>query len=296
MSPPKGVKQSITIVLYLRPRLYFGGKYTDVRRRVGGLLGLTEKSSSLVRHYKRTNGSGPSEVFLVIVLSRLIDTGLQKFANMEVSEQCDSNAERLMEMGPMEEDLTDLADLPTSLIVTNMEPGVFTNMTLRERFEAIFQAYDADATFQYLKSFRRVRVNFTTPQRAAEARIRCHGLKFGENRLACYFTQHVDGENNQNADPYLQPPLPYKQFLISPPASPPVGWEPVEESEPTINYDILSALANLAPGETHELHPQSEKHPGIIVHVCEQDEENALSTEPAPKIVQTSRPPLPCQQ
>lgn len=98
---------------------------------MGGLLGLTEKSSSLVRHYKRTNGSGPSEVFLVIVLSRLIDTGLQKFANMEVSEQCDSNAERLMEMGPMEEDLTDLADLPTSLIVTNMEPGVFTNMTLR---------------------------------------------------------------------------------------------------------------------------------------------------------------------
>lgn len=72
----------------------------------------------------------------------------------------------------------------------------------QERFEAIFQAYDADATFQYLKSFRRVRVNFTTPQRAAEARIRCHGLKFGENRLACYFTQHVDGENNVSFSMY----------------------------------------------------------------------------------------------
>lgn len=196
-----------------------------------------------------------------------------------------------------EDIVSDLEDLPTSLIVTNMEPGVFSNMELRREFEAVFRTFDENATFQYLKSFRRVRVNFTSPQAAAEARIRCHEVKFGENRLACYFAQHVDKENN-NDDPHLQPPLPYKQFLISPPASPPVGWEPVEEAEPTINYDILSALANLAPGETHELHPQSDEHPGIIVHICEQDEEDALDAEinKAPKIVQTSRPPLPCKQ
>ncbi|XP_003746523.1 calcipressin-2 [Galendromus occidentalis] len=191
--------------------------------------------------------------------------------------------------------LDDLEDLPTSIIVTNMEPGVFRNLDLRNDFESIFRNFDGDATFQYLKSFRRVRVNFTSSQAAAEARIQCHDLKFGENRLACYFAQHVDKENN-NDDPHLQPPLPYKQFLISPPASPPVGWEPVAEAEPTINYDILSALANLAPGETHELHPPSEKHPGIIVHVCEEDEEDALNTDRAPKITQTSRPPLPCER
>ncbi|OQR77778.1 calcipressin-2-like [Tropilaelaps mercedesae] len=215
---------------------------------------------------------------------------------MEASEYCGSGGvERPMEMDQADEDLTDLEDLPSSLIVANMEPGVFANMQLRTEFEEIFRAFDADATFQYLKSFRRVRVTFTTPQIALEARIRCHEVKFGENRLVCYFAQHVDKENN-NDDPYLQPPLPYKQFLISPPASPPVGWEPVAEAEPTINYDILSAIANLAPGETHELHPQSEKHPGIIVHVCEQDEEHALNTAPVPKIVQTSRPPLPLQQ
>lgn len=71
-------------------------------------------------------------------------------------------------------------------------------------------------------------------------------------------------------DQYLRAPALTKQFLISPPASPPVGWEPRDEGEPLVNYDLLAAIANLTPGEAHEIHPPTDSHPGIVVHVCEE--------------------------
>lgn len=96
----------------------------------------------------------------------------------------------------------------------------------------------------------------------------------------------------------LQLPKPEKHFLISPPASPPVGWEPLEEPVPVINYDLLSAVSALS-NEPQELHPETELTPGIIVHGCPnpgEDPSNESEYHPLnilPRhIVQTSRPPL----
>lgn len=54
---------------------------------------------------------------------------------------------------------------------------------------------------------------------------------------------------------YLQPPPVEKNFLISPPGSPPVGWEPIKEDPPNscpLADDLMAALKKLKTYEEHE--------------------------------------------
>lgn len=111
-------------------------------------------------------------------------------------------------------------DLPTSLIVTNIHPDVFTDDKEKEEIENLFKFFAPTAKFQWFRSFKRMRVNFDDPVAAASARIQLHQYKIGKSVINCYFAQPVTPVANK----YLRPPAPFKQFLISPPASPPTGW------------------------------------------------------------------------
>lgn len=161
---------------------------------------------------------------------------------------------------------TILDDLPASLIVTNIHSEVFTDEKQRAELEELFKFFSPSAEFQWFRSFRRLRVNFDSAMAAATARIQLQDYKCGKSRICCFFAQPVTPVTTTTT--YLQPPAPYKQFLISPPVSPPMDWRPHEENEPIINQDLLAALANLTPGESHELHPQSTEHPAIVVHTA----------------------------
>ena len=59
----------------------------------------------------------------------------------------------------------------------------------QQDFESVFQEFQHDAVFNYLKSFRRARVNFLSPISAAKARIRLNEATICGKIIKCYFAQ-----------------------------------------------------------------------------------------------------------
>jgi hypothetical protein len=82
---------------------------------------------------------------------------------------------------------------------------------------------------------------------------------------------------------YLRPPAVEKNFLISPPGSPPVGWEPIKEEPPNatpLADDLMAALRKLQVNERPSsglevlLEPQDgDSGVGVYVQDCDDDEE-----------------------
>ena len=66
-----------------------------------------------------------------------------------------------------------------------------------------------------------------------------------------------DGDGGGKADRMdrLQVPKLEKQWLVSPPPSPPEGWVPRVEDPPIFNADLVEALQGLDPTVKRELHP-----------------------------------------
>ncbi|XP_067116938.1 calcipressin-1-like isoform X1 [Osmerus mordax] len=184
-------------------------------------------------------------------------------------------------------------DLPNALIACKVTEDVFNDQSLKASFESLFRSFHPDVSFQFFKSFRRVRINFSDALAAADARLRLHKSHFNGKEMRLYFAQSV-----LIGSPRLEPPKPDKQFLISPPASPPVGWRQAQDATPVINYDLLCAISKLGPGEKYELHTGTPTTPSVVVHVCEseqdssggEDDPESSSRPPRPKIIQTRRP------
>lgn len=190
-----------------------------------------------------------------------------------------------------------------SLIVTNPPWAVFADgdNKLRSLFQYMFESIDPKVWFCYLKVFHQVRVVFSTEEKAKIAFEQLDGAFFMSEKLKL----RQAPEYIQMGTSTLQVPEPDKQFLISPPSTPPVGWRQVREEKPSAPQieDILEALhlSSADPLTPLQLHAGCANTPSILVHApdpMEEDEEIhhhdrlKMSAMPA-SLVQTARPPLP---
>ncbi|OCK83219.1 Calcipressin-domain-containing protein [Lepidopterella palustris CBS 459.81] len=148
----------------------------------------------------------------------------------------------------------DLSDLPplvqpsppsNTLIITNLlEPEIFHPANLIQ-IRDLINEHAPIHTWAPLKSFRRIVVSFYTVPSAILIRQKLDGELLMGSRIRIYFGTTTP---LTVADQYLPLPKADKMFFISPPPSPPHGWEMhFEEAPNKIVHaeDLATALARL---------------------------------------------------
>ena len=179
-----------------------------------------------------------------------------------------------------------------ALIVRSLPEGIFTDDNVKKDLKNLFSSF-GEAFFTFLPGFRRVIVKYVDPKCAHNAKTALHEKECENCILKVFFKE----EAKQVGEPFLKLPQAEKLFLISPPASPPVGWEQIIEDAPVVNYELLSAISQLEiPGKPVELVSKTNNTPGIIVVGCEDidfgpKQMKSMNAMPREEL-QTKRPPI----
>ncbi|KAI0987101.1 hypothetical protein GJ496_008912 [Pomphorhynchus laevis] len=163
-----------------------------------------------------------------------------------------------------------------SIVVTNLPDSLFTpSNKLKAEFERIFSFdHSIKANFFYFSGFRRCRVDYTNPKDAFRSRNTFPLIELVENKQSqTYLIKPISREsvtlsmnNYTSIDGHLVPPDPGRLFLISPPSSPPVGWEQSIEDSPVINQELIDAIAKLDSSKSNicQLLAKTDSTPSIV--------------------------------
>ncbi|KAI9838155.1 MAG: Replication factor C (RF-C) subunit [Thelocarpon superellum] len=148
----------------------------------------------------------------------------------------------------------DLSSLPplilpsppsNTLLITNlMDPAIFRPEHLRTIRDLINQSAPVHS-WAPLKSFRRIVVSFFDVESAIRIRQILDGEPIMDERVRIFFGEPTPTEP---VDQHLHAPQSQKMFFISPPPSPPHGWEMKLEDPPNKAVhadDLAAALARL---------------------------------------------------
>ncbi|TFY81601.1 hypothetical protein EWM64_g2411 [Hericium alpestre] len=179
-----------------------------------------------------------------------------------------------------------------TLVITSI-PAPFFHPLVMQALREHFEHFGPIHTWAPIRAFARVILVYYNEDAAEEAKIRCDGLVVDATIETAEFVLRVfRGEPTpidqqppkDGPDPhYLRPPAIEKNFLISPPGSPPVGWEPMKEEPPNVTPladDLIAALRKLHLVEARSgpqvlVEPEEGAGIGVYVEDCdaEDDEE-----------------------
>ncbi|KAL8738126.1 MAG: hypothetical protein Q9181_001032 [Wetmoreana brouardii] len=132
-----------------------------------------------------------------------------------------------------------------TLLITNLlDPSIFHPTSLLQ-IRTLISNHTPLHSFSPLKSFRRIIASFYTTADAITIHNLLDNTPVMSSRARIYFGEPTPIEVT---DQHLQAPQSQKMFFISPPPSPPFGWEVREEGPPNKEVhaeDLASALAGL---------------------------------------------------
>ncbi|KAH9842473.1 Calcipressin [Rhodofomes roseus] len=145
----------------------------------------------------------------------------------------------------------------TNTLVITQLPATFFEPVVLDALRHHFATYGPVYAWAPLKSFYRIIIVYHSEDDAEHAKESCDHLIVGATQSSpavvlrvfradstTILTPSGSGEGNM----YLRPPEHEKNFLISPPGSPPVGWEPIREEPPNptpLADDLIVALKKL---------------------------------------------------
>ncbi|KAJ7042052.1 Calcipressin [Mycena alexandri] len=206
-----------------------------------------------------------------------------------------------------------------TLAVTSLPKDFFQPLIL-DVLRKHFASYGHINRWVPLPGFGRIIVVYTREDDAEAAKIHCDPIVLEQthDRSQIYLRVYRADPNpllpeSDDVVPeanYLRPPAIEKNFLISPPGSPPVGWEPIKEEPPNaapLADDLMAALRKL---QLHEkrgsglevlIEPEDgDSGVGVYIEDCGDDDdsdEDWVYGESAParekwRPIATALPPL----
>jgi hypothetical protein len=179
-----------------------------------------------------------------------------------------------------------------------LAPEIFHITTLTELRETINQ-HAKIHTWAPLKSFRRIVTSFFDVESAIQIRQTLDGSQIMGYRVRVYFGMNTP---LNPSDQHLPLPKSDRLFFISPPPSPPMGWEMKEEDAPNKIVhpeDLAAALARLhahphgdnpSPADT-EFSPVGRKRTGSTTIVYHPEDHGDSPNLPAIAVEDTTETP-----